>query len=282
MTSEPRSLRHVRALLIDLDGVVYRGDHRLPGAVEFFDYLRRDGLPFLLITNNSTLSPAQYVAKLDGMGINVGEDDVLGSATATAHYLRRNAPGGARVYAIGEDGLRTALAEAGFELVDDDVEYVVVGLDRTFDYRKLTLAVRAVAEGAAFIGTNPDTSLPMPDGIIPGAATIQAAITAATKVAPLIIGKPEPTMLLMGAERLGHAPRETAMVGDRLDTDILGGSRAGISTILILTGVSTHDDVERSPLKPDFVFRDLPTLQEALHGGRATPPGRGPHSSGAV
>jgi len=266
----PATLPPLKGLLIDLGGVVYRGDHCIAGAPEFFRFLRRVGLPFLLITNNSTLTPDQYVAKLAGMGIDVTADEVLGSAGATAQYLRRTAPPGARVYAIGEDGLRAALTEAGFVLVEEDVQYVVVGLDRGFDYRKLTLAVRHVTAGAAFVGTNPDSSLPMPDGIIPGAATLHAAITAATGVAPLIVGKPEPTMLLMGAERLGCAPSEVAMIGDRLDTDVVGGGRAGVVTILVLTGVSTRQDVEASPVKPDFLFYDPPTSQEALRESRST------------
>ena len=198
------------------------------------------------------------------MGIVVAEDEVLGSAGATAQYLRHTAPPGARVFVIGEDGLRSAIAEAGFELADDEVQFVVVGLDRSLDYRKLTLAVRHVGGGAAFIGSNPDTTLPMPDGVIPGAGSFHAAIRAATGVAPLVIGKPEPTMFLMGTERLGGAPHEVAMIGDRLDTDIVGGSRAGLVTIMVLTGVSTAADVERSPIKPDFLFPDLPSVQAAL------------------
>jgi 4-nitrophenyl phosphatase len=257
-------LSTLRGLLVDLDGVVYEGDRPLPGAAEFFAFLRTRRLPFLLTTNNSTLRPAQYVAKLATMRIEVAEHEVLGSAGATAQYLSRTAEPGARVYVIGEDGLRSAILEAGFESDERDAEYVIVGLDRQFTYDKLTRAVRLVRAGAAFIGSNPDTTLPMPDGIIPGAGSFHAAIHAATGVRPLVIGKPEPTMLLMGAERLGCQPGDAAIVGDRLDTDIAGGGRAGLRTILVLTGVSTAADVERSALKPDAVYKDLPTLQSAL------------------
>ena len=255
-----------RGLLIDLDGVVYEGDRILPGAPELFRFLRERGLPLLLITNNSTLRPAQYVAKLARMDIQVAEREVLGSAEATAQYLRRAAQPGACVYVIGEGGLKSAIEEAGFELAESDVEYVVVGLDRELDYRKLTLAVRLVKAGAAFIGPNPDTTLPMPDGVIPGAGSFQAAIRAATGVQALVIGKPEPTMFLMGAERLGLPPAEVAMLGDRLDTDIVGAKRAGLSALLVLTGVSRLEDVERSPEKPDRVFADLAAVQAALLG----------------
>ena len=257
-----------RSLLIDLDGVVYEGERVLPGAAEFFRFLRARGLPFLLITNNSTLRPAEYVEKLARMDIQVAEREVLGSAEATAQYLRRAAEPGTRVYVIGEGGLKSAIEEAGFELAESDVAYVVVGLDRELDYRKLTLAVRLVIAGAAFIGPNPDTTLPMHDGIIPGAGSFQAAIRAATGVQALVIGKPEPTMFLMGAERLGLLPAEVAMLGDRLDTDIVGAKRAGLSALMVLTGVSRVEDVERSPEKPDFVFADLPAVQAAIEAGR--------------
>ncbi len=257
-------LASLRGLLVDLDGVVYEGDRVLPGAPEFFRFLRETGRPFLLTTNNSTLRPAQYAAKLAAMGIEVGEREVLGSAGATAQYLRSTAPPGARVFAIGEEGLLSAIGEAGFELADRDAEYVVVGLDRQLTYDKLTRAVRLVRAGATFIGSNPDTTLPMPDGVIPGAGSFHAAIFAATGVKPLVIGKPEPTMLVMGAERLGCEPDEAAIVGDRLDTDIVGGSRAGLHTILVLTGVSTLQDAERAAVRPELVVRDLPALQEAL------------------
>ena len=255
-----------RGLLIDLDGVVYEGDHVLPGAPEFFRFLRERGLPFLLITNNSTLRPAQYVEKLARMDIQVADGEVLGSAEATARYLRQAAEPGARVYVIGEGGLKSAIAEAGFELAESDVAYVVVGLDRELDYRKLTLAVRLVKAGAAFIGPNPDTTLPMHDGIIPGAGSFQALIRAATGVPALVIGKPEPTMFLMGAERLGLPPAEVAMLGDRLDTDIVGAKRAGLQALMVLTGVSREEDVATSPEKPDRIFPDLPAVQAAITG----------------
>lgn len=264
MTHQTSPLLSIRGLLVDLDGVVWEGDRVLSGAPAFFQFLRRIRMPFRLITNNSTLRPAQYVAKLAGMGIDIAPDEVLGSAGATARYLQQASPPGARVFVIGEDGLRSAIAEAGFVLADRDVEYVVVGLDRELDYRKLTLAVQHVRAGAAFIGSNPDTTLPVPEGVIPGAGAFQAAIQAASGVAPLVIGKPEPTMLLMGTELLGLAPRAVAIVGDRLDTDIVGGARAGLATILVLTGVSTRADADRSPIKPDFVYPDLSALQAAL------------------
>jgi len=258
-------------MLVDLDGVVYHGDTVVPGAPPFFRYLRLRGIPFLLTTNNSTLGPRQYVEKLAAMDIEVAESEVLGSADATASYLAQQAPLGTRVYVIGEAGLKNSIEAAGFVLAEADVRYVVVGLDRDLTYRKLTQAVRLVRAGATFIGPNPDTTLPTDDGVIPGAGSFQAAITAASGVKPLIIGKPEPTMLLIGCERLGLTPAETAIIGDRLDTDIVGGARAGLQTLLVLTGVSTLADIERSDVKPDHVFDDLPGLQTAIE---ADPSGR--------
>jgi 4-nitrophenyl phosphatase len=259
--------RRPRGLLVDLDGVVYHGDRVIPDAPAFFRFLRRQAIPFLLTTNNSTLGPHQYVEKLARMDIAVGEAEVLASADATASYLAQQAPPGARAYVIGEEGLKSSLEAAGFVLAESDVRYVVVGLDRQLTYEKLTKAVRLVKAGAEFIGPNPDTTLPMDDGVIPGAGSFQAAITAATGVRPLIIGKPEPTMLLIGCERLGARPADTAIVGDRLDTDIIGGMRAGLQTLLVLTGVSTLADVERSEVKPDAIFPDLTALAAALTSG---------------
>jgi 4-nitrophenyl phosphatase len=259
-----------RGFLVDLDGVVYHGDRVIPSAPGFFRYLRQRQIPFLMTTNNSTLGPPEYVTKLARMDIEIAEDEVLGSADATASYLQQQAPGGGRVYVIGESGLKEAVESAGFELAETDVQFVVVGLDRELTYQKLTTAVRLVRGGAAFVGPNPDTTLPTDDGIIPGAGSFQAAITAASGVRPLIIGKPEPTMLQIGCQRLGTSPADTAIIGDRLDTDIVGGYRAGVRTLLVLTGVSTEAEAREAEVKPDAIFADLPALQAAIEAGSNT------------
>ena len=256
-----------RGFLVDLDGVVYHGDRVIPAAPGFFRFLRARGIPFLLTTNNSTLGPPEYVTKLARMDIQVDESEVLASADATASYLKGQAPNGGRAFVIGEGGLKSAVEAAGFELAESDVQFVVVGLDRDLTYRKLTLATRLVREGAFFLGPNPDTTLPTDDGIIPGAGSFQAAITAATGIRPLIIGKPEPTMLVIGCERLGTSPADTAIIGDRLDTDIVGGYRAGVRTLLVLTGVSTRAEAAQAELRPDAIFEDLPALQAAIEAG---------------
>jgi 4-nitrophenyl phosphatase len=273
VTGPVNSLAAVRGLLIDLDGVVYEGPRVIPGAREFFDFLRHVDFPFLLTTNNSTLTPRSYVDRLAGMGIAVAEHQVLGSAEATAGMLAAEFPRGGRAFVIGEDGLLSALEAAGFVLAhggvdaEDAVDVVVVGLDRQITYEKLTRAVNLVRGGARYVGPNPDTTLPMPFGVIPGAGSFQALITAATGVRPTIVGKPEPTMLLMGAARLGLDPANVAIIGDRLDTDILGGTRAGLVSVLVLTGVTRRTDLERGPAQPDAIFDDLFAVRRALSRG---------------
>lgn len=262
--ARPAGFEPPRGLLVDLDGVVYHGDRVIPDAPAFFRFLRDRQIPFLLTTNNSTLGPRQYVEKLARMDIEVADAEVLGSAEATALYLRQQAAPGARVYVIGESGLKASIESVGLTLADTDVELVVVGLDRELTYEKLTRAVRLIRAGARFVGPNPDTTLPMDDGIIPGAGSFQAAILAATGVRPTIIGKPEPTMLLIGCERIGTAPHETAIVGDRLDTDIVGGHRAGLVTIMMLTGVSTRAEAAAAEIQPAWIFENLTALRSAL------------------
>src|SRR4051794_19159533 len=156
LATGPRSFVPPRGFLVDLDGVVYHGDRVIPAAPGFFGFLRERGIPFLLTTNNSTLGPPEYVEKLARMDIQVSESEVLASADATASYLQQTAPAGGRVYVIGESGLKSAIVAAGFELAESDVQFVVVGLDRDLTYHKLTLAVRLVRGGAAFVGPNPD------------------------------------------------------------------------------------------------------------------------------
>jgi 4-nitrophenyl phosphatase len=259
------ALCDLRGFLIDLDGVVYAGDQVIPGAPQFFELLRERGTPFLLITNNSSRRADQFAEKLTDMDILVRPEEILTSAQATAEFLAAQAAPGSSAFVIGEEGLRSCLEQAGFRLVDEpNADCVVVGLDRALNYAKLTTAIRAVARGARFIGSNPDVSLPVEDGLIPGAGAIQAAITAATGVKPLIIGKPESPMVEIGLRLLGLGPAETAMIGDRLDTDIAGGQRVGMVTILVLTGISSAAEAAAQPTPPDYVLTDLTELGRRL------------------
>ncbi len=260
---QTKSLTDIRNLLIDMDGVLYHGNAPVPGAREFLAWAEERDIRFLLFTNNSTLTPEQYVDKLAKMGIVVTPGHVFTSAQATAMYLPRLVPPGEALYVIGQDGLRTALAEAGYRFADSDVSAVVVGMDTQVTYEKLCLATLAIRAGALFVGTNPDVTFPSERGIVPGNGAILAAIETATGVKPIMVGKPERAIFESALDRLGAAPGNTAMIGDRPETDVLGGQQAGLMTIHVLTGVATQEDLATSGLTPDWVFEDLPALREA-------------------
>lgn len=262
-------LRSIKHLIVDMDGVLYRGRERLPGAREFLTYLVDKQVPFVLATNNSTLTPRQYVDKLAAMEIEVTEDRILTSGLASALYLARVAAPGARVYAIGEDGLCSALIERGFALTDTDVEYVVVGMDRQLTWDKMRTAALAIRAGATFVGTNPDTTLPTEEGLVPGNGATLAALEAATGASPLIVGKPQPTLLELAMEQMEVGKEATAIVGDRLETDILGGKNAQIITVLVLTGITRREELESSSYPPDLLFENVGDFLESWRHQRA-------------
>jgi len=260
-----RDLSTIRTFVLDLDGVVYRGETPLPGAVEFITELQTRDVPFLFITNNSTRTPAQCVAKLERMGLTVGEEAVLTSSLATAAYLASIAPPGTPVYVIGEVGLHRALSDRAFLVTDDHTaaRYVVAGHDTTLTWRKLADATLAIRRGAPFIATNPDRTLPTEEGLVPGAGAVLAALQAASSVSPQVIGKPEAAIFDQAMAWLGVDTEHAAMVGDRLETDILGGQRAGLRTVGVLSGVTTAEEFAQADLPPDWVFEDLAALLAA-------------------
>jgi 4-nitrophenyl phosphatase len=252
----------LRGLLIDLDGVVYTGREPIPGGAGFLTEARRRGLKFLLVTNNSTASPELVAERLGGMGVNVLPEEILTSAQAAAAYVRAHASAGTPVRIIGEAGSRQAAVEEGLVLADDGetgVGWVIAGLDRVFDYQKLTCATRAILAGAKFVATNADALLPIEGGqVVPGAGSIVAAIQTATAVAPIVVGKPEPGLFEHGLRRLGGlAPEQVAMIGDRLDTDVVGGQRAGLRTILVLSGVTSQAAADAASSRPDAIVPNL-------------------------
>ncbi len=259
----------MQALLIDLDGVIYCGNTPLPGVPEFFRALEELDIRFSLLTNNSTLTTSQFVAKVRAMGVPATETEVLTSAEATAAYLTQVARPGAGVFVLGETGLREAVRARGFDLEAAEPEFVVVGMDRQLTYEKLRKACNAVAKGAGFIGSNPDVTLPTEEGLIPGCGALLAAIRACTGVDPVVIGKPGTRMLELSMQRLGVGADATAMVGDRLDTDIVAGHAAGVLTLLVLTGISTREEIATFPVKPDYVFADLGELASSLRTAKA-------------
>ncbi|MBC8264532.1 MAG: molybdenum cofactor cytidylyltransferase [Anaerolineales bacterium] len=250
------------SLIIDMDGVIYRGDQAIVGAKEFVALLQREGVPFLFLTNNSTRTPGQYVTKLDKMGIAIEEKDVLTSAQATALYLEKIALSGSRVYAIGEEGLRAALREK-YTIAEEEASFVVVGMDTRLTYEKLKTATLLIRGGARFIATNPDKTLPTEEGLVPGNGAAIAALEAATGVIPFVVGKPEPAIFDLALARMGVGKEGAAVIGDRLETDILGGQMAGLSTILVLSGAASRQELENSTIKPDLVFENVRQLYEA-------------------
>jgi len=268
IVSRDKILRSLRHLIIDMDGVLYRGAEMIPGTPEFLGFLRERGIGFVLATNNATRTPQQFAAKLAGMGVEVEAAEILTSSQATAGYLSGIAPPGTRVFVVGMDGLRTALREAGLDLVEEDPDYVVAGMDFSICYERLAQATLHIRAGAGFIGTNGDLTFPSERGIVPGAGALLALLEAATGVKPHLIGKPETAMMEQAMQRLGAARNTTAALGDRLETDILAGQRAGICTLLVLSGVTDRHILARSEIQPDLVFEDVgdlaATWKEAL------------------
>jgi 4-nitrophenyl phosphatase len=263
-----RRLREAKAWILDMDGVLYRGAEVLPGVKELLDALTLRERPVMLATNNSMSTPEAYERKLAAMGLDIPASAVITSALATRDYLLRTLPEGAGIYVIGMPALREQLFEGTpfhpVQYGEEQPAAVVIGLDLEFTYAKLKAAHEAIQRGALFIATNADTTLPTEAGLVPGAGSIVAALAPATGQRPIVIGKPETPMLETAMTRMGAPPEETVMLGDRLDTDILAGERAGMLTVLVLTGVSTREDLSSAEALPDVVVSDLPSLVEAI------------------
>ncbi len=239
--------------VIDMDGVIYLGNELIPGAREFIERLVRGGHRFLFLTNSSNLTPLELKRKLARMGIEVEESCFFTSAMATADFLHSQRPYG-RAYIIGGEGLATALKAVGYTLTDERPDYVVVGTTRTYNYDSIEKAVHLVRQGARLIGTNPDVTGPSDQGIIPACGALVAPIQLATGVHPYFVGKPNPLMMRTALRRLGAHSAETFMVGDRMDTDIIAGTEAGMRTILVLTGVTSRSDIDTYAFRPHYVF----------------------------
>ncbi len=257
-----RRLATVRAVLADMDGVLWRGGRTLPGFADFFAFLDERGLDYVLITNNSSRTPEQYMARLAKFGVRVARRHILTASMATADYLaERTTPEATLVYAIGGPGVMEALRGHGFRFSDGSrADYVVMGWDRHLSWDKLATATRLIRSGATFIATNPDPTFPVEEGVVPGNGAQAAALRTATDVEPLFVGKPYPALYRLAMARTGTAPHETLMIGDRLDTDILGAVRLGMPSALLLSGVTTPDRYTRSPVHADIVAENLADL----------------------
>jgi 4-nitrophenyl phosphatase len=243
-----------------MDGVLWQGPQPIGDLPAIFNRITQQGWRVILATNNATRTPQQYVQRLAGFGVQVESWQIINSAHAVTSYLASQYPGGGNVYVIGEAGIQEALAEKGFTLGEENPIAVVVSMDRQINYAKLSRATLLIRSGVPFIGTNPDRTFPLPEGLVPGAGAILAAIETATSVTPLILGKPSPAMYQLALERLGTAPSDTLVVGDRLETDIAGAQAIGCRTALVLSGVSREADAMAWRPQPDIIAKDLASL----------------------
>jgi NagD protein len=249
----------VESWLTDMDGVLVHEGQPIPGAPEFVNRLRASGKPFLILTNNSIYTARDLQARLTRMGFDVPESSIWTSALATAQFLEDQRPGGT-AYVIGEAGLTTALHNAGYILTNMEPDYVVLGETRTYSFEAITTAIRLILDGARFICTNPDPTGPSNAGVLPAVGSVAALISKATNVAPYFVGKPNPMMMRSALNTIGAHSETTAMIGDRMDTDVLCGLEAGLETILVLSGISTRADIDRFPYRPSRVLDSVADL----------------------
>jgi 4-nitrophenyl phosphatase len=252
--------RQLKALILDMDGVLWRDTQPIGNLPEIFSIIRETGWSVVFVTNNATKSTVQYVEKLKSFGVDVKHNQIVTTATTTGYYLSKRFPMGGPVYVIGEEGLLTTLEEYGFYHSEESPLAVVSSLDRDLTYRKLQLASRFILSGSIFIGTNPDRGLPTPEGLIPGAGAILAALEKSTGTQAKVIGKPFPDMFQYAIAQLDVHPQEVLVVGDQLETDVAGGRAAGCNTALVLTGVSSEDAAKSSNPGPTLIEKDLSSL----------------------
>ncbi|MEA2249457.1 MAG: 5-nucleotidase [Solirubrobacteraceae bacterium] len=251
--------RQIASWLMDMDGVLVHEEHAIPGADRFLARLGETDTPFLVLTNNSIYTRRDLAARLAASGLDVPEEAIWTSALATARFLEEQRPGGS-AYVIGEAGLTTALHTAGYTLTDREPDYVILGETRTYSFERITRAIRLVANGARFIATNPDATGPTPDGPLPATGSVAALITRATGVEPYYVGKPNPLMMRSALNAIDAHSETTAMIGDRMDTDVISGLEAGLQTILVLTGLTTRAEAERFPYRPSRVVDSIADL----------------------
>jgi NagD protein len=255
--------REIQSWLMDMDGVLVHEENAIPGAQDFITRLRELGRPFLVLTNNSIYTTRDLAARLRASGLDVPEESIWTSALATAGFLADQRPGGS-AFVIGEAGLTTALHDEGYTLTERNPDYVVLGETRTYSFERITTAIRLIGEGARFIATNPDPTGPSTSGPLPATGAVAALISRATGVEPYFVGKPNPLMMRSALNAIDAHSETTAMIGDRMDTDIVAGLEAGLETILVLTGVSTRDNTERFPFRPSRVLESVAELADEL------------------
>lgn len=247
------ALRAKKGYIIDMDGVIYHGNKLLPGVDKFVNFLKENDKRFLFLTNSSERAPRELQQKLKRLGVDVDESHFYTSAMSTAAFLKSQKPGGS-LYVIGEPGLIGALYDAGFTMNEVNPDYVVLGETHSYNYEKIERAVQLVRAGAKLIGTNPDLTGPIENGIAPACKALMAPVELATGRSAYFLGKPNPLMMRHGLRRLGVAAEEAAIIGDRMDTDIIAGVESGIDTVLVLSGVTTEEEMRKFPYRPRYVL----------------------------
>lgn len=256
--------KNLRALLLDMDGVVWRDAEPIGDLPTIMNKIAAKGLQTAFVTNNATKTVEQYQEKFRGFGVEIPAERIHTSSKVAARILAQEHPERGNIFIIGERGLREAMQDEGFQISDSKPLAVVVGLDRELTYAKLSAATQLIRAGAAFIGTNPDRTLPSPNGQVPGAGSTLAALEASTEIKPTIIGKPERALLDSALEQLGIEPSDALMVGDRVETDVAAGQKTGCHTALLLSGVTSEAVARAWKPAPDFIEKDLETLIEKL------------------
>jgi 5'-nucleotidase len=248
---------------MDMDGVLVHEEHAIEGADRFLGRLRELGLPFLVLTNNSIYTRRDLAARLRASGLDVPEESIYTSALATASFLQSQRPNGS-AFVVGEAGVTTALHEAGYTLTERNPDYVVLGETRIYSFGRITQAIRLIDNGARFIATNPDPSGPSREGLLPATGAVAALISRATGVDPYFVGKPNPLMMRSALNEIDAHSETTAMIGDRMDTDMVAGLEAGLHTVLVLTGVTTPDMTDRFPYRPAQIVGSVADLVDQL------------------
>jgi NagD protein len=255
--------RDIRSWLMDMDGVLVHEETAIPGADRFLSALREREIPFLVLTNNSIYTRRDLAARLRASGLDIPEESIWTSALATARFLEDQRPGGS-AFVIGEAGLTTALHQAGYTLTERNPDYVVLGETRTYSFERITHAIRLVEAGARFIATNPDPTGPSPDGPLPATGSVAALISRATGKDPYYVGKPNPLMMRSALNAIDAHSETTAMIGDRMDTDVVSGLEAGLATVLVLSGVTVEHEIERFPYRPSKVVDSIADMLDEL------------------
>ncbi|WP_310729461.1 HAD-IIA family hydrolase [Streptomyces sp. N2A] len=253
----------IESWLTDMDGVLMHEGVPVPGADRFIKKLRDSGRPFLVLTNNSIYTARDLHARLNRIGLEVPAENIWTSALATATFLNNQHPGGT-AYVIGEAGLTTALHDAGYVMTDLNPDFVILGETRTYSFEALTKAIRLINDGARFIATNPDNTGPSPAGALPATGSVAALITKATGKEPYFVGKPNPLMMRSALNAIGAHSESSAMIGDRMDTDVLAGLEAGMETFLVLTGLTSRTDIDHYPYRPTNVVDSIADIVDLV------------------